>query len=88
MTPAPMATRPLAPNAIPVMNEIKRELSKLNSGYLAESFRQAGTLDAIISSNAAEVTANTNIIENNIINPFDSWFFMRLEIVKTGAGII
>jgi hypothetical protein len=61
-----MATRPLAPNAIPITNEITNELSKLNSGLFALSLRQAGILEAIMSSRAHEVTARISIIDNNI----------------------
>jgi hypothetical protein len=56
----------LAPNAIPITNEITNELSKLNSGLFALSLRQAGILEAIMSSRAHEVTARISIIDNNI----------------------
>jgi hypothetical protein len=69
MTPEPMATRPLAPKAIPITNEITNELSKLNSGLFALSLRQAGILAAIMSSKAHEVTAKISIIDNNILYP-------------------
>jgi hypothetical protein len=62
-----MATRPAAPNAIPITNEINNEFNKLNKGLLADSLRHAGTLDAIINSKRVEVTARINIIESSII---------------------
>jgi len=66
MTPAPIATRPAAPNAMPIINDRNNEFIRLNSGYLPDNCRQIGTLAAIMSSRAHEVTASTNIIEKSI----------------------
>jgi hypothetical protein len=63
ITPALIAMRPAAPKATPMRYEINKEFNRLNSGLLAESLRQAGTLDAIINSRAVDVIAsNTTIV--------------------------
>jgi hypothetical protein len=67
--------RPAAPNAIPIIYEINNEFNKLNNGLLAESLRQAGTLEAIINSKRVEVTARISIIDRSIIYPFVLIFF-------------
>jgi hypothetical protein len=45
---------------------MNKEFNKLNSGLLADSLRQAGTLAAIINSRTDEVTAKISIIVNSI----------------------
>jgi hypothetical protein len=54
---------------------MNNEFNKLNNGLLAESLRQAGTLEAIINSKRVEVTARISIIDRSIIYPFVLIFF-------------
>jgi hypothetical protein len=57
-----------------MMYEINKEFNKLNSGLLAESLRQAGTLDAIINSRAVDVIAS-NITIDSIGDSFGDIMF-------------
>jgi hypothetical protein len=66
MTPAPSATKPAAPNMIPITNDNNKELIKLNKGLAWLHLRHAGIRAASSNSRIVEVIARIIIIEKSI----------------------
>jgi len=66
ITPAPMAIRPWAPNAMPITNDNSNDIIILALEYLAQSVLQGLILAASVISKALEATANVNIMLKSI----------------------